>query len=201
MTKNKKNIAKFILASASPRRRELLSEAGYDFEVVVSNIDESKFDDHQKTMTTGEYVVMLARAKAMKVAQKYPNRLVVGADTVADFDGEIIGKAVDSKHVREIIGKLFSQPHEIVTGIVMLKLDEGIEAAEFDVTTVYPRPMSEDQITGHIASGDWKDKAGAYSIRSNGDEFVERIEGSESNVMGLGMELFERMIKNFGIAR
>ncbi|MCD4832000.1 MAG: Maf family nucleotide pyrophosphatase [Anaerohalosphaeraceae bacterium] len=185
---------KFILASASSQRKQLLSRAGYDFDVVVSDVDESKFEDHQSNLNACDYSSMLAMAKAGAVAKNFPDKLVVGADTVADFDGEIIGKAETPTHAREIIEKLFSTPHKIITAISMVKLDIGLELTDFASTTVFPVAMTAAQISEHIDSGTWKGKAGAYSIQADKDAFIKRIKGSRTNVMGLSMELFEKMI-------
>ena len=182
----------FILASASPRRKELLEKAGYKFDIVISNIDESKIKEETPT----KFACTAALAKANDIAKKYPDKFIVGADTIADFDGEIIGKAKDTKHAEQIIRKLFSKPHKIITGIAIVKKNAGFEIVDYDTTIVYPRKMSEKQIEKHIASGIWKDKAGAYAIQEGGgDKFIEHIKGSESNVMGLSMELLEKMIK------
>ena len=181
-----------ILASASPRRRGLLTEAGYDFEVVVPDVDESAFA--REGGRAEEYAKRLALAKARSVADRLPDSLVLGADTVADLDGEIIGKPADAKKAEEITLKLFSTPHRVVTGVAIVRLSNGTELVESDSTTVYPKKLNSRQIADHIKSGTWRGKAGAYAIQENGDEFVERIEGSLTNVMGLPMELLERML-------
>ena len=182
----------FILASVSPRRKQLLAEAGYKFTVVRPDIDESAFP--VEGIEACEYAERLALAKAKDVAQKYPNSLVIGADTVVDFEGQIIGKATDAKEAEQITKKLFSKPHKVITGIAIVRLSDGIELSECDTTTVYPKRLTSEQIAEHINSESWRDKAGAYAIKENGDEFVERIEGSLTNVMGLPMELLERLL-------
>ncbi|OHB51535.1 MAG: septum formation protein Maf [Planctomycetes bacterium GWF2_41_51] len=182
----------FILASASPRRKELLEKAGYEFKIVVSDIDESNIS---QDMPPIQYACTLALAKAKNIAEKFPDMLVVGADTIADFNGEIIGKAEDAAHAEEITRKLFNQPHKIITAIAMIKINDGLEKVEYDITTVYPRKMTDEEIAEHIASGTWQDKAGAYAIQESGDKFIEKIDGSLTNVMGFSMELFEDMIK------
>jgi septum formation protein len=181
----------FILASASPRRRDLLTKAGYDFKIIISNIDESVFDEEK--ISPAEHAKKLALAKARDVAKKYPDKIIVGADTVADFDNEIIGKAQTKNHAEQITRKLFSKPHKVITAIAILWKANNIELVKADTTIVYPKRLNAEQINSHIKSGRWKDKAGAYAIQENGDEFVERIEGSLTNVMGLGMELFTEM--------
>ena len=183
----------FILASASPRRKDLLAKAGYKFDVVVSNVDESSLPI--KGLSPERFACIAAIAKANDVAKQFKDRLIVASDTVVDYNGEIIGKAEDAKHAEEITRKLFSGPHKIITAIAMVKKDIGLEKVEYDSTTVYPTGMSEKQIEEHIASDVWKDKAGAYGIQEGGDKFIDHIEGSETNVMGFSMELFEKMIK------
>ena len=187
-------ITNFILASASPRRKELLKNAGFCFEVAVSTVDESKIPEQGPP---AEYACKLALAKAKNVAERFPDKLVVGADTIADFNGEIIGKAEDEKHAEEITRKLFSQPHKIITAIAMVKKNEGFEIVDCDTTTVYPRKMTEKEIAEHIKSGTWKDKAGAYAIQEGGDKFIIKLDGSESNVVGLSMELFNKMLNKY----
>jgi len=190
--------AAFILASASPRRKELLEKAGFQFDVAVPNIDESSF--YSAAISAEQYAKQLALAKAKNVAEKFPDNFVIGADTVVDYKGEIIGKAGDEKHAGEIIKKLFSRSHKVVTAVAIVKLSEGIEIVESDTTVVFPKKMSPAQIAEHIKGGSWRDKAGAYAIQETGDEFVERIEGSLTNVMGLPMELMQRLLVDVGIS-
>jgi len=191
-----------ILASASPRRKQLLAEAGYKFTVVRPDIDESAFP--AKGIEACEYAERLALAKAKNVAEKYPDCLVIGADTVVDFQGQIIGKPIDAKDAEQITKKLFSEPHKVITGIAIVRIVDGTELSESDATTIYPKRLTSEQIAEHIKSESWLDKAGAYAIKENGDEsrptktgrdeFVERIEGSLTNVMGLPMELLQRLL-------
>ena len=184
--------AKLILASASPRRKGLMEKVGYEFDVIVSDVDESKFDSDNIEPT--EFAKQLAYAKASDVAKKHPDAIVIGADTIADFDGEIIGKADNENHAQEITRKLFSKPHKVTTGLAIIQLPKNIKIVESDTTIVYPKNMDENQIVEHIESGTWQGKAGAYAIQETGDKFVERIEGSLTNVMGLPMELLEKML-------
>lgn len=184
-----------ILASSSPRRHELLSKAGYEFDIVVADVDESRFSC--EGISCSEYAERLAFAKAADVAGKFPNALVIGADTIVDFDGEIIGKPEDDAHAGEIVRKLFSKPHKVITGVAIVRVSDNTEVVESDTTVVYPKKMSDEQIAEHIAGGSWRGKAGAYAIQETGDEFVEKIEGSLTNVMGFPMELVEKMLAKF----
>ena len=190
-----KSAVSIILASASPRRKKLLTEAGYKFRVVSSDIDESAFTSDG--IDSCEYASELAMAKARNTAQKFPDSLIIGADTVVDFDGEIIGKPLDEKHAEEITRKLFSKPHKVITGVAIVRLSDKTEIVESDTTIVYPKKLTEKQIADHIKGKSWQGKAGAYGIQETGDEFVERIQGSLTNVMGFPMELVERLLKKF----
>jgi septum formation protein len=187
------NPPRIILASASPRRKELLTKAGYKFDVIVSDINESDFP--AEDTEPAEYAKRLALAKANDVAAEYPDALVIGADTIADFDGKVIGKPKNSKHAEQITQLLFSRLHKVITGLAIIRLKDNLRLIDSDTTIVYPRKMTEQQIAGHIKSGTWRDKAGAYAIKETGDEFVDRIEGSLTNVMGLPVELLKEMLK------
>jgi septum formation protein len=182
-----------ILASASPRRKQLLAEAGYEFRVVPPEIDESAFEGTEAC----KYAEQLALAKARDVAGEFPDCLVIGADTVVDFQGEIIGKAANEKEAEVITRKLFSAPHKVITGVAIVRMADGVEIVESETTTIYPKVLTDKQIAEHIKGGTWRNKAGAYAIQEGGDAFIERIEGSLTNVMGLPMELLGQMMKKF----
>jgi septum formation protein len=182
----------FILASASPRRRDLLARAGYRFDVVVADIDEDAFsNDGHDAIRLAE---TLALAKARRVAPRYSDCLVIGADTVVDSHGEIIGKPADAADAERITRKLFGSPHQVITGIALIRLRDGLEIVRNDVTTVYPRALTEHQIAQHIEGGSWQGKAGAYGIQDTADAFVDHLDGSLTNVMGLPMELIQRLL-------
>ncbi len=167
-----------------------MAEAGYKFDVVVSQIDESVFP--AENIASAEYARQLAFAKANDIAGKYPDSIVIGADTVVDFEGKIIGKPSDAKHAEEITRKLFSKPHKVITGLAIVCKSRSLKIVEAETTIVYPRKLTDAQIAGHIKSGIWRDKAGAYSISDN-DPFVDHIDGSMTNVMGMPMELLKRL--------
>jgi septum formation protein len=185
-----------VLASTSPRRRQLLTEAGYSFQAVPPKLDESTFP--RTAETTRGYAEELALAKARSVAPDFRDALVLGADTLCDLDGEVMGKAADAREAEQITRKLFSKPHLVITGLALIRLSDDIEIVQSDVTTVYPRRLTESQIAEHVAGGAWEGKAGAYAIQEVGDAFVERIEGSFTNVMGLPMELLQQVLDDLG---
>ena len=181
-----------ILASASPRRKQLLAEAGYKFDVVVSQIDEAAFST--EGISPVEYAKQLALAKANDVAQKFRDSLVIGADTVIDFEGQIIGKPADAKDAERITRMLFSRSHKVITGLAIICKTRNLQIVEADTTVVYPKKLTDAQIAEHIASGIWRDKAGAYAIKEHNDPFVDHIAGSLTNVMGMPMELLGRLL-------
>jgi septum formation protein len=182
-----------ILASASPRRKQLLAEAGFKFTPVPPDINESTLEGEG----AHKCAERLALAKAKDVAGRFPDSLVIGADTVVDFQGQIVGKAADAKQAERITRKLFSAPHKVITAVAIVRAADGTEIIESETTTVYPKKLTDEQIAEHIKSESWRDKAGAYAIKEGGDEFIEKIEGSLTNVMGLPMELLKRMMRRF----
>ena len=174
----------------------MLAEAGYKFTVSVPKINESAFP--AEGVNPCEYAKRLALAKAKNVAAGFPDCLVIGADTVVDFGGEIIGKPADSKEAEQITRKLFSAPHKVITAVAIVRIVDGTEIVESDTTTVYPKKLTDEQIAEHIKGESWRDKAGAYAIREGGDEFIEKIDGSLTNVMGLPMELLQSVLAGLG---
>ena len=194
-----KKTSPLILASASPRRRQLLADAGYDFIIIPPEIDESAYlSDH---LSPCRYAEQLALAKAKSIAEQHPDSLVIGADTIVDFQGKIIGKPLDAEDARRIVRMLFSSPHKVITGLAICRSQDNIEFVTHASTTIYPKPMTPKQIDEHIKSDSWKDKSGAYAIQENGDEFIEKIEGSLTNVMGLPMEILTQLLHELAIEK
>ena len=181
-----------VLASSSDRRRELLSEWGYEFRVCESEVDESVYDTGKYSPV--KYAKALAVAKARDVADKFADCVVIGADTVVDLDGQILGKPTDAVEAERMVRELFSRPHKVITGVAIVRDCDGLEIIDSETTVIYPRAMSEGQMAAHIRVGTWRGKAGAYAIKEGADEFIERIEGSLTNVMGLPMELLGRLL-------
>lgn len=179
----------FILASNSPRRRQLLAKAGYRFEVVSPPLDEPAMDDLE--VMPAQIAESLAYFKARSVMDRIgPPVPVLGADTVVALDHHLFGKPIDADDARRILRILGSATHEVITGVALLD-PSGARIIASDVTRVTMRPMSEQEMDEYIASGDWKGKAGAYGIQDCGDRYVERFDGSFSNVVGLPMELLK----------
>jgi septum formation protein len=183
-----------ILASASPRRRDLMTQAGYNFKVVPSDVDEKSISPDG--LLSSRYAELLALAKAENIALRYPDDVVIGADTIVDFNGQIIGKPADAADARRITEMLFSDTHKVITGIAILRLAGGLKMVRHDTSVIYPRRLTPEQIEAHITGGSWRDKAGAYAIQETGDELIEKFDGSLSNIMGMPMELLERMLQD-----
>jgi len=181
-----------ILASKSPRRAQLLREAGLVFEVIPSDVDESEFNVPGQDAV--DLAQRLALAKARAVALGFPDRLVLGADTLIDCQGQIIGKPVDVVDAEAILRKLFFSPHRAITGVALLRISDGTELVACDTTDVYPRQMTESDIREHLKQGTWQGKAGAYAIQDGGDRFIEKLDGSRTNVIGLPMDLLSELL-------
>ena len=187
----KSNQVPLILASSSPRRRQLLEEAGYKFKVEIPDIDESSFET--ESSSTAEHAEKLALAKAMNIAGSHLDTLILAADTLVDLNGQIIGKPKDAHDARLMLTKLSGSVHKVITGLAIVRLSDNIEIIRSESTTIYPKKMTNKQIDELIKSGLWKNKSGACSIEDSG-QFVEKIEGSITNVMGLPMELLEKLL-------
>jgi septum formation protein len=173
-----------VLASRSPRRSELLRSAGVGFRVEAADVDETPFSNELPV----DYVRRLARAKAEAVA----GELVLGADTVVVIDGQILGKPVDSSDAIRMLRLLSGRPHEVITGIC---LAGEVVVVAHATTTVFFAQLSEREIRDYVATGEPMDKAGAYAIQGWAARFVERIEGSYSNVVGLPVEMVYRQLR------
>jgi septum formation protein len=176
-----------ILASASPRRAELLRAAGIDFIVRVADVDETQIPGESPSV----YVLRLSRAKAMAVARD--EELVLGADTIVVIENEIAGKPVDAEDARRMLTALSGKWHEVLTSVTLLR--SGRALSEVALTRVKFSEMSEAEINWYIATGEPMDKAGAYGIQGYASRFVERIEGSYSNVVGLPVAMVYRMLE------
>lgn len=186
-----------ILASASPRRAELLRQAGYRFTIAEPTLTEPK-EPPNDTITPGDWAQALAYFKARSVADCHKNAIVIGADTIVVHGGKMIGKPDDQTHAREILSEMFGGRNEVITGLAVLGPTDGKRVVSCVSTTLLMRPMAKAELEEYMASGAWQGKAGAYALQEGGDKFVQAIEGSESNIVGLPMErlceILERLI-------
>ncbi|MBK9137448.1 MAG: septum formation protein Maf [Verrucomicrobia bacterium] len=173
-----------ILASASPRRRELLARLGVRFEVVPGHAEEAEHDE----LTGRELCLLNAHRKARVVAKHHPDHLVIGADTVVYLGTRSLGKPVDDADARRMLALLSGETHQVLTGVCLLHLRGHRERLFADVTEVTFRSLSPEAIAAYVAAVQTLDKAGAYAIQERGEELVAGIQGSHSNVVGLPLE-------------
>lgn len=170
-----------ILASASPRRSELLESAGIAFTVIPGNIDETPYHGEEPVA----HVLRLAEGKAREVASRAEGRFFIGADTIVLCDSEIMGKPVDDKDASRMLQRLSGRVHQVITGFSILDLLSGEAVTEAVTTDVKFKTLTLDEISEYVATGCPLDKAGAYAIQGGAAYMVERIDGSYTNVVGL----------------
>ena len=187
-------MGKIVLASASPRRIELLGALGLKFDVVPSK-EEEEIDD---CLSPVELVESLARRKAAAVARLRPADTVIGADTVVVLNGKILGKPADKMDACTMLSMLEGKEHEVFTGVCVICRDKGIEDCRHEVTKVRFSSMSKADIDGYVNTGEPMDKAGAYAIQGLGSLFVTGITGDYFNVVGLPLRLTASMLIEAG---
>ena len=186
---NSNDKVKIILASKSPRRRELLSSLGYSFSVVSRETDESTPD----TMTVEERVRVLAKRKAQAVASdETKDCVIIGSDTLLEFEGQPLGKPKDEDDAKRMLASLSGVSHKVHTSIALIYGDKVLVSS--DVTTVNMRPYTKEEIDYYVATGDPMDKAGSYGIQSKGGFLVDSIDGELDTVIGFPTRLFSQMI-------
>jgi septum formation protein len=181
-----------ILASKSPRRNYLLKQAGLSFLVIPSSIDESEFSH----LPPEDYVKTLAESKATDISKKYPESWVIGADTIVLSDGHVLEKPKDKDDARAMLHQLSGTAHDVFTGYCICCEKESECITGVVKTTVYFKPLSDEEIEWYIHTDEPFDKAGAYAIQGLGTFLVQRINGSYTNVVGLPVcEIIEILIK------
>ena len=190
-------MTKIILASASPRRAELLRQIGIDFEVQISGVSEEKIAGKDPA----KLVEQLARAKALAVAKNRPQEqaVVIAADTVVCVDGMLLGKPKDAQDAKRMLRLLSGRSHQVLTGIAVVALPLGEVLSHVEVTEVFMRPLSAAEINWYIASGEPFDKAGGYGIQGKAAVFVEKIAGCYFNVVGLPLAALWQLLKELNL--
>ncbi len=179
-----------LLASASPRRRELLEGLGLPFRTAPADVDESV----RPAESPEEAALRLARTKATAVARNCTqSEVVIGADTLVVHDGDAIGKPRDRDDARAILRRLSGSTHRVVTGLAIIDRGTGQQLGACEQTEIDMKPMTDEEIEAYVASGESDGKAGAYAIQESGDRFVTAVRGSLSNVIGLPVELLRQM--------
>ncbi|MBN1766672.1 MAG: septum formation protein Maf [Sedimentisphaerales bacterium] len=185
-----------ILASASPRRAGLLRDAGYDFSIEAARIAEPVVPEIG-AKHAAVWAETLAYLKARTVSMDHPDTIVIGADTVVTHGDTIIGKPADEADARRILSTLFGGDNEVITGLALLCPALNKTIITHETTTLVMRAMNPREVDDYIASGAWRDKAGAYALQEGGDKFLQSISGSESNVVGLPLEKLNRILSDF----
>ena len=187
-------LPKLILASRSPRRRELLAAAGYPFEVYPPS--ETAECGVCSGETAAELVTRLAYQKAADVARRVREGLVLGCDTVAECRGQILGKPLDQAHARTMLTALSGREHHVLSGLCLWPVPDGRPAVRVAVTTLRMDRLTPRQLDEYVAGEQWEGKAGAFGYQ-DGLDWVRIVEGSESNVVGLPMELLAEMVRPY----
>ena len=185
---------RIILASASPRRVELLASAGVEFEVCAGNIPEEPLPGELPE----DHVIRLAREKALDVAGKHEGRFFIGADTVVVCDGEIMGKPKDSEDAHRMLFKLSGVPHEVITGFAVYDRERDDAVTSAVTTKVYFKHLRAEEVAAYVATGCPFDKAGAYAIQGGAAHMVQRIDGSYTNVVGLPLCEVVEVLRRIG---
>lgn len=182
-----------ILASASPRRKEILENFGFSFKTIVKNIDETSNKNRAE-----EKILEIATKKAMETAKNFPNENVVGADTVVVIDGKILGKPKDKDEAFKMLKSLSGRQHEVITAFSFVNINKNISYSDYEITKVYFKNLTDKDINWYINTKEPMDKAGAYGIQGKGAFFVEKIEGDFFSVMGFPLGKFVRFLDEIG---
>ena len=188
-----------VLASASPRRRDLLASVSVDFEVSPAQIVEDERPGERPEVLAAR----LARAKALDVARRVgpkPRRWVLGADTVVVIDGRVLGKPADAEHAVRMLQRLVGRDHRVVTAVALVASDTLEVRSAAVASRVAMRSADDTELREYVSRGESLDKAGAYAAQGEGRRFIERIEGSESNVIGLPLEETLALLREAGAA-
>lgn len=183
----------FILASASPRRKEILSNAGFSFDIIVSDADENISED----LSYEKVVEELAKRKALSVWESHKDSVVFGCDTVVAIDGRILGKPKDDEDAFNMLRSLSGKVHTVSTGVCICSKDRTEVFS--NTTEVEFYKLSDETIESYIASGEGRDKAGSYGIQGYGCVLVKEIKGDYFSVMGLPVSESSRVLASFGI--
>lgn len=183
---------RFILASKSPRRKEILQNIGLDFEIIPAVGEEVS-----EEIEPEKYAAGLAFEKAEEVWSNNRKSLVIGADTIVVCDNEILGKPANSEQAVNFLEMLSGRSHRVITGVAICS--ENIRAYDFSVTKVFFRDLSETEIRKYIQSMEWTDKAGAYGIQGHASLFIEKIDGCYFNVVGFPVNTFYSLLERNNI--
>ncbi len=186
---------KLVLASASPRRREFIRRLGIPFLAQAANVDERAIDGE----SPAQLVARLSREKAHVISARYPEAVVIGADTIVVLDGEVLGKPIDAKEAVTMLSRLRDRPHVVYSGVTVCPPRPGPALTDVVESTVWMRPYTDAEIAAYVASGDPLDKAGAYGVQNPSFHPVARMRGCYAAVMGLPLCKLVAMLDKVGI--
>ena len=186
---------KIILASSSPRRKELLELVGIPFNIHPSDVIEKMDDD----LEPSQIVEQLALQKAKDVAKYYDEEIIIGADTIVVLQGQILGKPINEEDAFRILKQLQGKPHLVYSGIALIDSKTGRSQTNHQVTKVFMSSLTDEEILSYIQTKEPMDKAGAYGIQGIGAIFIEKIEGDYFNVVGLPLSLLNSFLKSFDV--
>ena len=188
-------MCKFILASQSPRRVDLLTEAGYAFAAIPAIVDEA----HDPALSPPELTCANAKLKALTVSQQHPKATVLGADTLVYVDGEPLGKPVDMTEAVAMLQRLVGRSHQVCTGVALCRQAPALEVRFHVITNVTFHPLTKQEIESYLAKINPLDKAGGYAAQDHGSDIIANIKGSWTNVVGLPMEALTQELNSLNI--
>ena len=184
---------RLILASASPRRARLMRD--YGFQITIMEPPFEELGVFREGLPPAQQAEAVSYFKARSVATLVDEGVILAGDTLVSLSGRIFGKPVDRDGARAILSALAGTTHDVITGVTLLDASSGARLVRHDATAVTMRALTRDELEAYLDTGAWRGKAGAYAIKENGDEFIERIDGSLTNVMGLPMELLKQLLE------
>lgn len=184
-----------ILASKSPRRKEILQQMGFNLEIKVKEIEE--VSDKVELI---DQIIDISKMKVEEVARENENSFVVGADTLVEIDGKALGKPKDKKEAKEMLKMLSGKNHRVITALTLVNVEKNICISDYVKSEVYFKEISEEEIDWYISTGEPMDKAGSYGIQGLGAMFVEKIEGDFFSIMGFPINKFMNILKDIGIS-
>jgi len=182
----------YILASASPRRKELLKKIIPEFDIIPSNIDEHHFEEKSQPFEVAEF---LATKKTMDVFSSHPEDIVIGSDTVIVFNNKIYGKPIDKEDAKKMLESFSNNTHYVITGVCIASKNKTISFSSINEVTFYN--LSNDEIEEYLSLDEYKDKAGSYAIQGEASLFIKKINGDYNSIVGLPISEINRILKNF----
>ncbi len=186
---------RFILASQSPRRRELLASIGLDFDVVPSNIPEARGEDESPE----EYVARLSREKAAAIAREHPSRWIIAADTTVLLGDQMLEKPLDDEDAKRMLATIAGRTHIVYTGVTLQNVERQHHETRVATSEVRMLPLDARDVAWYVATGEPLDKAGAYAVQGIGAMFIDSIHGSYTNVVGLPLATLFQMLRKAGL--